>query len=37
MMAEQPFMNIVVWGPLLIGILALIVFVRRQFTLKSQC
>ncbi|RIO54162.1 DHA2 family efflux MFS transporter permease subunit [Staphylococcus pasteuri] len=35
MMAEQPFMNIVVWGPLLIGILALIVFVRRQFTLKS--
>lgn len=28
-------MNIVVWGPLLIGILALIVFVRRQFTLKS--
>ncbi|MGC9615042.1 MFS transporter [Staphylococcus pasteuri] len=35
MMVEQPFMNIVVWGPLLIGILALIVFVRRQFTLKS--
>lgn len=35
MMAEQPFMDIVVWGPLLIGILALIVFVRRQFTLKS--
>lgn len=35
MMAEMSFTQIAVWGPLLIGIVSLALFVRRQFSISS--